>query len=162
MTERKRFHGPAALVVLCLVLSGCGKAEQGQQGLNPSGDGRQGIDLSRPSPGHLAAPGKAYDGTISGVVSDSMCGKDHMMMGEPGRDAVACTRDCVKKEYKYVLVDSHGDVYNLVNEEKSLDKLNELAGKEVEITGHVDPGLKMIKVQSVKAPAKKKLMPATS
>jgi len=44
----------------------------------------------------LAAPQ-----TVEGVVSDSMCGKTHMM---PGKSAAQCTQECVKAGSSYVLV----------------------------------------------------------
>ncbi len=36
-----------------------------------------------------------HEGTISGAISDSMCGKDHMKMGDMGKDAELCSHKCV-------------------------------------------------------------------
>ena len=71
--------------------------------------------------------------TLTGKVSDAMCGAKHMMSG----DAAECTRACVKNGSKYALV--VGDkVYTLDAKDKaSLDKLNELADKSAKIQGTV-------------------------
>ncbi len=75
----------------------------------------------------------AADKTITGKVSDSMCGAKHQMTGN---DA-SCTHECVKGGSKYALV--VGDkVYTLETTDKAaLDKLNELAGASVKVTGEV-------------------------
>ena len=71
--------------------------------------------------------------TLTGKVSDAMCGAKHMMSG----NAAECTRACVKNGSKYALV--VGDkVYTLDAEDKaSLDKLNELADKSAKVQGTV-------------------------
>ncbi len=72
--------------------------------------------------------------TLSGVVSDSMCGAKHMMEGSPAE----CTRACVGKGSKYALV--VGDkVYTLdTSDQKTLDQLNKLAGEKAKVTGTVN------------------------
>ncbi len=72
--------------------------------------------------------------TLSGVVSDSMCGAKHMMEGS----AAECTRACVGKGSKYALV--VGDkVYTLdTTDQKTLDQLNKLAGDKAKVTGTVN------------------------
>jgi hypothetical protein len=72
--------------------------------------------------------------TLSGVVSDSMCGAKHMMEGSPAE----CTRACVGKGSKYALV--VGDkVYTLdSSDQKTLDQLNKLAGEKAKVTGTVN------------------------
>jgi hypothetical protein len=72
--------------------------------------------------------------TLTGKVSDAMCGAKHMMSG----DAAECTRACVKNGSKYALV--VGDkVYTLDAKDKaSLDKLNELADKSAKVQGTVN------------------------
>jgi hypothetical protein len=72
--------------------------------------------------------------TLSGVVSDSMCGAKHMMEGSPAD----CTRACVGKGSKYALV--VGDkVYTLdSSDQKTLDQLNKLAGQKAKVTGTVN------------------------
>src|SRR5579884_451425 len=68
--------------------------------------------------------------TLSGVVSDTMCGAKHMMEGSPAD----CTRACVGKGSKYALV--VGDkVYTLdTSDQKALDQLNKLAGEKAKVT----------------------------
>jgi hypothetical protein len=72
--------------------------------------------------------------TLSGVVSDTMCGAKHMMEGSPAD----CTRACVGKGSKYALV--VGDkVYTLdTSDQKALDQLNKLAGEKAKVTGTVN------------------------
>jgi hypothetical protein len=86
-----------------------------------------------------------YEGTISGVISDSMCGKDHSKMGALGKDPAACIARCVAGGAKYVLVNSKGDSYALSDQEKA----KELAAKSVAITGHIDPTEKSVHVHSI-------------
>ncbi|MGO8986029.1 MAG: hypothetical protein ACLPHI_06545 [Terriglobales bacterium] len=78
------------------------------------------------------AAGKSQ--TLTGEVSDAMCGAKHEMPG----DAANCTRGCVKHGSKYALV--VGDkVYTLETSDKAaLDKLNDLAGAKAKITGEID------------------------
>jgi hypothetical protein len=88
------------------------------------------------SAGLLAVPvlaaGKSQ--TLTGEVSDAMCGAKHEMAGK----AADCTRGCVKHGSKYALI--VGDqVYTLETSDKTaLDKLNELAGAKAKVTGDVD------------------------
>ena len=72
--------------------------------------------------------------TLSGVVSDSMCGAKHEMPGS----AAECTRACVKHGANYSLV--VGDkVYTLQTSDKAvLDQLDKLAGAKAKVTGDVD------------------------
>ena len=69
--------------------------------------------------------------TYTGKVSDAMCGAKHMMAG----DDAGCTKACVGKGSKYALV--VGDkVYTLDTTDKAtLGKLDELADKNVKVTG---------------------------
>jgi len=78
------------------------------------------------------ATGKAQ--TLTGEVSDSMCGAQHMMEGSKAE----CTRACVRKGSKYALV--VGDkVYTLESKDKAvLDQLDKLAGEQAKVTGTVD------------------------
>src|SRR5664279_644804 len=78
------------------------------------------------------AAGKSQ--TLSGEVSDAMCGAKHEMPGK----AADCTRSCMKHGSKYALV--VGDkVYTLETSDKAaLDKLNDLAGAKAKVTGEVD------------------------
>jgi hypothetical protein len=78
------------------------------------------------------AAGKSQ--TLTGEVSDAMCGVKHEMPGK----AADCARSCVKHGSKYALV--VGDkVYTLETSDKNaLDKLNDLAGSKARVTGEVD------------------------
>jgi len=74
----------------------------------------------------------AADQTMSGKVSDSMCGVKHGM-----GDAAACTRACVKQGSKYALVVGE-KVYTLeTSDQAALKKLDELAGANAKVTGEV-------------------------
>src|SRR4051794_25685867 len=68
--------------------------------------------------------------TLTGTVSDSMCGAKHMM-----KDATPakCTRECVKMGSDYALV-SGEKVYTLKGNSTELDKF---AGQSVKVTGKV-------------------------
>ena len=72
--------------------------------------------------------------TLTGEVSDAMCGAKHEMPGK----AADCTRGCIQHGSKYALV--VGDkVYILETSDKAaLDKLNDLAGANAKVTGEVD------------------------
>ena len=78
------------------------------------------------------AAGKSQ--TLTGEVSDAMCGAKHEMQGK----AAECTRACMKHGSQYALV--VGDkVYTLETSDKAaLDKLNDLAGAKAKVTGEVD------------------------
>jgi hypothetical protein len=68
--------------------------------------------------------------TITGTVSDAMCGAHHMM-----KDATAaqCTRECVKRGSDYALV-TGGKVYTLKGDNTQFDKF---AGENVVVKGKV-------------------------
>ena len=72
--------------------------------------------------------------TLTGKVSDAMCGANHMMSGE----ASECTRVCIRKGSKYALI--VGDkVYTLQTSDKTaLDQLDKLADQQAKVTGEVD------------------------
>jgi hypothetical protein len=66
--------------------------------------------------------------TLTGVVSDSMCGAHHMAKDKTPAE---CTRMCIKQGMKYALV--AGDkVYTLEGHESELEKL---AGQKVTVAG---------------------------
>jgi len=93
----------------------------------------------------FALPASAADKTMTGTVSDAMCGAKHGMAG----GEAACTRSCVKHGSKYALV--VGDkVYTLETSDKAaLGKLDELAGAAAKVTGEVNGST--INVKSVAA-----------
>jgi hypothetical protein len=82
-------------------------------------------------PGAFAA-GKAQ--TLTGKVSDAMCGAKHAMAGSEAE----CTRSCIGKGSKYALV--VGDkVYTLDTTDKAaLATLDKQAGASVSVQGTVD------------------------
>jgi hypothetical protein len=80
--------------------------------------------------------------TLTGVITDDMCGAKHMMQGS----AADCVRECVKQGSKYALV--VGDtVYTLDGGDKAA--LDKLAGEKAKVTGTVAG--KTMKVTSVAA-----------
>lgn len=69
--------------------------------------------------------------TLTGTVSDAMCGAHHMMKGAT---AAQCTRECVKQGSDFALV-SGDKVYTLKGDKSQLDKF---AGQNVTVKGKVD------------------------
>lgn len=80
--------------------------------------------------------------TITGTVTDAMCGTHHMM-----KDATAtqCTRACVKQGADFALA-SNGKVYTLKGDKSQFDKF---AGQSVNIKGTVKGNT--ISVNSIEA-----------
>jgi hypothetical protein len=79
--------------------------------------------------------------TLTGVVTDAMCGATHMS----GQTAAACTASCVKQGSAYALV--VGDkVYKLSGKTDGLEKL---AGEKATVTGTVKG--ESVDVQTVSA-----------
>lgn len=66
--------------------------------------------------------------TLTGIVSDAMCGPAHMMKDKP---AAECLRYCVKQGTKYALV-ADKNVYTLEGHEADLDKY---AAQKVTVRG---------------------------
>ncbi len=66
--------------------------------------------------------------SLTGVVSDAMCGQTHMRKDKPDAD---CLRYCVKQGTKYALVVGKS-VYTLEGHEAELDKY---AGQKVTVKG---------------------------
>ena len=93
-----------------------------------------------------AAPVKR---TITGVITDTMCGADHKAMGISPDSK--CVRECVKMDptkWKYaVLV---GNKMYVLSDQLAGDKY---AAQKVTVTGMVDDAAKTVQVQSI-APAK--------
>ena len=69
--------------------------------------------------------------TLTGVVSDSMCGAKHMAKDKSAAD---CTRECVKGGSDYALV-AGGKVYPLKGDKAELDKY---AGQRATVKGTLD------------------------
>jgi hypothetical protein len=79
----------------------------------------------------LTAGYTAASQSLTGVVTDEMCGKKHTMM--PGKPDADCVRECVKAGSNYALV--VGDkVYTLKGDTKKIDPF---AGKKVKVSGDV-------------------------
>jgi N-acetylglucosamine-6-phosphate deacetylase len=80
--------------------------------------------------------------TLTGTVSDTMCGKTHMMKGA---SAAKCTRECVKDGSDYALV--VGDkVYTLKGDKVAIDKF---AGENVIVKGTLSGST--VTMESIKA-----------
>jgi hypothetical protein len=72
----------------------------------------------------------AFAETFTGTVSDTMCGKKHMM---PGVGDAKCVQECIKDGADYALV--IGDkVYTLKGDKT---QLNKLAGAKVVVDGQL-------------------------
>lgn len=80
--------------------------------------------------------------TITGTVTDSMCGAHHMMKG---KSAAECTRECVKEGSDYALAIGN-KVYTLKGDKAQFDKY---AGQNVVMKGTIDGTT--IKVASIRA-----------
>lgn len=80
--------------------------------------------------------------TLTGVLTDDMCTKKHMMPGKPNAD---CVRDCTKHGAKYVVV-AEGKVIELKGKQ---EQFSELAGKKIKVTGDLTG--KALTVSSIEA-----------
>ena len=93
----------------------------------------------------IAACAQSGQQTFTGVISDSMCGKQHMAKD---KSAAQCTRECVKGGSDYALV--VGDkVYTLEGDKAQIDKF---AGEKATIMGTAKG--ETISVSSIAAPKK--------
>ncbi len=88
----------------------------------------------------------AADGaqTFTGVITDSMCGKDHAAMRLSPE--TKCVKECVKAGSKYVLYDGK-NLFTLSDQESPA----KFAAQKVKVTGVLDTKTKVIKVQSIQA-----------
>jgi hypothetical protein len=66
--------------------------------------------------------------TTTGILTDDMCVRKHML---PGKSNAECVRECIKGGAKYVVV-AGSKVLELQGKADQLDKL---AGKKVTVTG---------------------------
>ncbi len=81
---------------------------------------------------------------LTGTVTDTMCGKKHMM---PGKTDAECVRECMKSKGNWTYGLVVGDkVYSLSGDAKQFDVL---AGQKVKVTGEVSGN--KIAVQSITA-----------
>ena len=68
--------------------------------------------------------------TVTGIVTDAMCGKKHMIAGKSDAD---CTRECMKSKGTWTYGLAVGDqVYSLSG---GSQKFASLAGRKVSVTG---------------------------
>ena len=94
--------------------------------------------------GLLAVPALAAEQTLKGVISDSMCGRKHMM---PGKTDAQCVHECITAKSKYALVTSD-KIYTLQGSAADFEKL---AGKQVSVSGDVDgTNLKVTRISAAK------------
>ena len=82
--------------------------------------------------------------TFTGIITDSMCGKDHKAMKISPEDK--CVRDCVKYGSKYALNDGK-NLYILSDQKRP----SNFAAQKVKITGVLDEKEKVLKVDSIQA-----------
>jgi hypothetical protein len=78
--------------------------------------------------------------TVTGVITDAMCGNDHAMMKV--KPDSKCVTECVKMGSQYALL--AGTAVYTLSDQKTPEKF---AGKKVSVTGVVDG--KNIKVTSI-------------
>jgi hypothetical protein len=78
--------------------------------------------------------------TLDGIISDSMCGKKHMM---PGKSDAQCIQECVKAGSKYVLVVGE-KLYTL---DAKAQTIAPFSGKRVQIQGELKGAI--LSVQSI-------------
>ena len=92
-----------------------------------------------------AAGGKAQ--VFTGVITETMCKKDHKMMGGQLPDA-KCVIDCVKsdKKVKYALFD--GKQFYVLSDQQTPEKF---AAQKVRVKGVLYEKTKIIKVESIEA-----------
>src|SRR5262245_40900530 len=78
----------------------------------------------------IAASAFAASTTVTGTLTDTMCGKKHMIAGKTDAD---CTRECMKStgDWTYGLIVAE-HVYALSGDNQ---KFGNLAGKQVTVTG---------------------------
>ncbi len=86
----------------------------------------------------------AADRTFTGVITDTMCGKSHEMMGNQPADK--CVAMCVKGSSQYALYD--GKTVYALSDQKSAARF---AGKPVKITGSLNDKSRTIKVTTIEA-----------
>jgi hypothetical protein len=77
-----------------------------------------------------AIPAMAATTTLTGVITDDMCGKNHMMPGKPDAE---CVRACVKSGAKFAVL-ADGKVYLLAGK---TSEVSGLAGKKVTVSGEL-------------------------
>jgi len=77
-----------------------------------------------------AIPAMAATATLTGVITDDMCGAKHMVAGKSDAE---CIRACVKSGAKFAVL-ADGKVYVLAGKTA---EVNALAGKKVTVSGEL-------------------------
>lgn len=77
-----------------------------------------------------AIPAIASATTLTGVITDDMCGNKHMM---PGKSDAECVRACVRAGAKFALM-ANGKLYLLAGK---TSEVNALAGKKATVSGEL-------------------------
>ncbi len=77
-----------------------------------------------------AVPTMAATTTLTGLITDDMCGAKHMM---PGKSDAECIRACVKAGAKFAVL-ADGKVYHLAG---TTSEVNTLAGKKASVKGEL-------------------------
>lgn len=81
--------------------------------------------------------------TYTGIITDTMCGKDHSHMGV-SPDA-RCVRDCVKSgQYKYALLVA--DQMYVLSDQRTPERF---AARKVQVKGILHEKTRMLKVESI-------------
>lgn len=86
----------------------------------------------------------AAEQTFTGVITDTMCGKSHAMMGDGPADQ--CIAICVKGASQYALYD--GKTVFKLSDQKGPAKF---AAKRVKVTGTLNEKTQTIKVSAMEA-----------
>jgi hypothetical protein len=97
-------------------------------------------------PASKPADASAAPKTLTGTVSDSMCGAHHMAKD---KSAAECTRECVSKGMNYALIVGE-KVYTLNGHEA---ELNKLAGQWATVKGSVTGETVMVESVAAKKAA---------
>ncbi len=99
--------------------------------------------LSLALPAALAAQGPPK--TFTGVITDTMCGKDHKHMG--ATDEAKCVRDCVRSgQYKYALLT--GNAVYVLSDQRAPEKF---AAQKVRVTGVLHAKTKILRLDRIEA-----------
>lgn len=81
---------------------------------------------------------------LEGVISDSMCGRKHMLAG---KTPAQCVKECVRNNSHYVLV-TENTIYNLTGKVQSVAPF---AGQHVRIEGELNgDSVKVEAIQGIK------------
>src|SRR5260370_12193996 len=88
--------------------------------------------------------GAASQQTFTGVITDSMCGKDHAMMKVTPNSK--CVVECVKQGSKHALYD--GKTAYVLSDQKTPEQF---AGQKVKVTGTLYEKTKILQVDSITA-----------